>query len=110
METQYSSGFLLVGVLKLAGGTYRGRGFACELDGRCLAAVPQQAWNRRAAGRVLPPGSLVKATEVEVVVSCGGGRWGAMTVWLGFLDSSRPWRRRQLPQQHGPCPLKPVPL
>ena len=48
--------------------------FVCSIDERTLVAVPQSAWNRRAEGRRFPPGSLVRATAVEVAAAFCGAR------------------------------------
>ena len=83
-----------VATLALAGGGHLEVVQVCELDDRILVAVPQVAWNRRAGPRKLPPGSLVKATAVEVAGApredrghiAAGAR---VKIWLGFLDPER---------------------
>ncbi|CAE7507505.1 unnamed protein product [Symbiodinium necroappetens] len=65
--------------------------FVCDIDGKCLAAVPQAAWNRKAQNRKLPPGALGKATAVEVAAAALESRGVVangvrMKIWLGFLD------------------------
>ena len=67
--------------------------FVCCLDDRSLVALPQPAWNRRAANRRFPRGSLVRATAVEVAAAPRGSRAQRadgvrIKIWLGFLEES----------------------
>ena len=67
--------------------------FVCSIDERTLVAVPQSAWNRRAEGRRFPPGSLVRATAVEVAAASRGARAervpdARIKLWLGYLEDS----------------------
>ncbi|CAE7948543.1 unnamed protein product, partial [Symbiodinium sp. KB8] len=67
--------------------------FVCALEERSLVAFPQSAWNRRAAHRRLPPGSLVRATAVEVAAASRTSRSiraaeARVKIWLGYLEES----------------------
>ena len=61
-----------------------------RFEGKTLVALPHSVWHRQVARRILPPGSLAKATLVEVA-ACSAGRMDqvlddvAVKVWIGFL-------------------------
>ena len=63
----------------------------CEHGGSLVVAVPQSAWNRRAANRLLPKGALFKPKLIEVaaVAVAGGSPHPVLSVktWVGFLDA-----------------------
>ena len=60
-----------------------------EVGDRLLVAVPGSAWNRRAQRRVLPPGSLVRATAAAVAACTDREEAVAgveLRIWIGFLS------------------------
>eukprot|EP00435_Cladocopium_sp_Y103_P052193 s1798_g16.t1 len=62
----------------------------CELENRLLVAVPQSVWNRALSRRVLNPGTLVRATLVEVQAAEGDQldvpiEGETLKLWVGFL-------------------------
>ena len=64
--------------------------FISLLEGKTLVALPQTAWHRLKAQRILPPQGLSKATLAEVAVAEPDDRMAlleqdTMKVWLGFL-------------------------
>ena len=63
----------------------------CEHGGALVVAVPQSVWHRRAAGRLLAKGSLLRPHQVEVaaVLEEGASPHSVLTVklWLAVLDS-----------------------
>ena len=61
-----------------------------EVQDRLLVAVPSSVW-RKPGKRVLPPGSLIKATAVAVAGCVESNRDEAVggvevTIWIGFLN------------------------
>ena len=61
------------------------------VQGRVLAALPAQVWNRVTARRLLPPKALVKPFLVEVVAAQADKpelplEEEPIKVWMGFLD------------------------
>ena len=63
----------------------------CEHGGFLVVAVPHSVWHRRAAGRLLAKGSLLRPHEVEVaaVLDEGPSPHPVLTVklWLAILDT-----------------------
>ena len=62
-----------------------------EVERELLVAVPAEAWNKKIAKRVLPPGALRKAVRVVVPICAEGDRTAAagepsLAVWLGLLN------------------------
>lgn len=54
-------------------------------------AVPAEAWNKKVAKRVLPPGTLRKAVRVVVPICAEEDRTAAagdpsLVIWLGLLN------------------------
>ena len=61
------------------------------VQGRVLAALPSQVWNRVTAKRLLPPKALVKPVLVEVVAAQADSpevplEEETVKLWMGFLD------------------------
>eukprot|EP00438_Fugacium_kawagutii_P024864 Skav221765 [mRNA] locus=scaffold490:280304:287109:+ [translate_table: standard] len=52
------------------------------MDSRFLVAVPQEAWHRTVARRVLPRSALSRPVNVEV----GGDEGGSVRVWVGYFS------------------------
>ena len=72
------------------------------VQGRVLAALPSQVWNRVTARRLLPPKALVKPVLVEVVAAQALHpevplEEETVKVWMGFLD-------RRLAETAAPLP------
>ena len=59
------------------------------VDQKLLVAVPQGAWHRQTARRVLPRNALMKPTNLSVagVSMLGGEEDLEVKLWVGFLDS-----------------------
>ena len=65
-----------------------------EVEAEVLVAVPQEAWNKRVAKRLLPAGCLRKVVKVVVPISQSPDRSAAagepsLPIWLGILSKEQ---------------------
>ena len=74
-----------------------------EFEDRVVVALPQKAWNKTVAKRVMQPGPFTKALQVEVTRAASleardQAGAGTMKIWVGLLNRAIAERLRERPR------------